>query len=148
MRLQRQQKEWLEKRQKSVERAIAAFSHAHMSNAKWRKAFLILSSPNLALTICHWKFVADEKVFITALPQETDLLEEHLADGLFQPEFVYREIEWIEIPAQYQIEDNRPKSRPPRIIYQNIIEALDALNKAGHFPVELTGEGLIIRGYS
>ncbi|MEO6457784.1 MAG: DUF6678 family protein [Chloroflexia bacterium] len=148
MRLQRQQQEWLEKRQKKVEQVIAAFSHAHMSNTKWRKAFLILSAHTLGLTRCHWKFVADERVFTTSFPREADLLEEHLADGVFQPEFVYREIEWIEIPAQYQIEDNRLMSRPPNTTYQNVTGALEALNRIGHFPVELTETGLIIRGYS
>lgn len=147
-RLQRKQQEWLEKRQIKIEKTIAAFKHAHMSNTKWRKAFLVLSSPDLDLTVCHWKFVTDERVLITSLPRESDLLEAHLADGLFQPEFVYREIEWIEIPVQYQIEDNRPNSRPPLTIYQNVTEALEALNKVGQFPVELVESGLVIRGYS
>ena len=147
-RLERQQREWVEKHQKRRERAIAGFNHAHMSNAKWRKAFRILSSPDLGLTRCHWKFVSDEYVSITSLPEEADLLEAHLADGLFQPEFVYKEIEWVEVPAQYQIEDNRPDSRPPRTIYQDVTGALEALNRAGHFPVELTETGLVIRGYS
>jgi hypothetical protein len=54
--------------------------------------------------------------------------------------------EWLEVPAQYQIDD--PLRRLPRTIHQNVIEALAALNRAGHFPVEWTETGLVICGYS
>lgn len=134
-----------ERHQQKIDQAIWRYSHAHMSNAKWRKAFRILYSIEPPLTRCLWKFVADERVFSTGVPREEDLLDTHLADGRFQPEFVYREIEWVEIPAQYQIDDT---GDAPQIVHQKVSVVLEALNKAGKFPVALPESGLLLYGYS
>jgi hypothetical protein len=145
-RLQRQHEEWAGRRKDKVNTAIAAFSHAHMSNTKWRKVFETLASPELGLTTCYWKLVVDDYVYPTSIPQTADLLESHLADGAFVP-IEYREIEWIEIPSEYQLYSDIP-GRQPRIIKQDITKVVEAMKKVGHFPVELNDTGLLIRGYS
>lgn len=114
--------------QRRIDAAIARASVCHMSNAKWRKLFAVLRE--LEVGPVRWKFVRDNRVFLHPVPPADALLEKMLGDVLPYPYGPYREIEWIEVPAERAA---------------GVIEALAAI---GQFPIQRLETGLRIVGYT
>ena len=143
-------KNWQEysaKKWERLDRLIARkFQHSHMSNTKWRKFFVALVSFDSQVLHANFKFVDDEKIWHTHLPFAGELNEEYV-DGSVGA-FSYKEIEWIEIPAQVALPVPRGLQRPPQIIEQDLSQIAKVLNNAGQFPIEFTEKGLLIRAYS
>ncbi len=118
-----------------------------MSNAKWRKAFHILWSPALGLTIMFYKTVGEEHIRSMWRPFEPERIQERgLGDGSGGP-LDYRLIERIEVPTEY-VEPARPTfDKELLVIHQDVELVVRALSKAGQFPIELTDAGLRLYGY-
>jgi hypothetical protein len=114
--------------QRRIDAAIRRASACHMSNAKWRKLFAALRE--LGVGPLRWKFVRDDRVFVQPAPPAHAVLEQMLGDVLPSPCGPYREIEWIEVPAE----------RAP-----GVIEALAAV---GQFPIQQLDSGVRVVGYT
>jgi hypothetical protein len=69
-----------------------------MSNAKWVALFDLLR--RAGVTQLRWKFVRDSGTFIAGVPAPGNLRDTGLADVLPSPYAEFREIEWVEVPAE------------------------------------------------
>lgn len=128
-----------------LDRLIAAtFSSSSMSNAKWRKAFLALSSPELGLVQLVWKFVGRSETLRGGVPDESCLGDLYIRDVGFSG-FPYKEIEWVEVPrlAIFRGYESIPFKRKP----QDAALAREVLNLLGQFDLETVSEGLRLYGY-
>ena len=117
-----------QEKQRRVDAAIARASACHMSNARWRKLFAALRE--LGVGPLRWKFVGDDRVFVQPVPPAQAVLERTLGDVLPYPYGPYREIEWVEMPAECAI---------------GVIAALAAV---GQFPVQQSRSGVPVAGYT
>ncbi len=98
-----------------------------MSNAKWRRLFRLLQETEARRVL--WKFIGDERVFDAPPPMLRDVLDDSLGDVLPYPYGPYREIEWIEIPAEQARDvENR-------------------LGRIGRFPLQQVEGRLRVAGY-
>jgi hypothetical protein len=111
-----------------VDAAIARASAGHMSDAKWRKLFAVLRESGVGPV--RWKFVRDDRVFVEPAPPAHAVLERTLGDVMPCPYGPYREIEWVEVPADWAA---------------GVIEALAAV---GQFPVRQLESGVRVVGYT
>ncbi len=111
-----------------LDATIALATACHMSDTKWRKLFAALAE--LAVGDLRWKFIRDERVFVYRVPPAAEVLEQSLGDVLPYPYGPYREIEWIEVPAEQSA---------------GVVEALGTVGK---FPVQELDSGVRIVGYS
>jgi hypothetical protein len=132
-----------------LDQAIASrFTTSLMSNAKWRKAFRILSDPALGLKAFRCKNVpllSEDEDYVhwyDRLPPPHMIGEKAIGDCLAGGPLYYRAIEWIEIPAENV---DRSPERP--VVQQDIVAAAHALSQAGQFPLELTDAWLRLYGY-
>jgi hypothetical protein len=99
-----------------------------MSNAKWRKLFLALRG--LGVGRMAWRFVRSEQLYYQPPPPEWALMESCLGDFGVAVGVPYREIDWVEVPAEQSA---------------GVAEGLAAV---GRFPVRQVASGLRIVGYS
>jgi len=74
--------------------------------------------------------VRSDQVFVAPIPQAGNLLETTLGDVLPYPYGPYREIDWIEIPAE------------------RCSVALGLLAAVGQFPIRQVHSGLRVIGYT
>jgi hypothetical protein len=84
--------------QRRLEARLASATARHMSDAKWLALFKALHGVDVGAI--RWKFVADERVFVQGTPSEAELLPDRLGDVLPAPYTPFREIEWVEVPAE------------------------------------------------
>ena len=98
-----------------------------MSDAKWRKLFEALRE--LGFGPLQWKFIRDDRVFVQPVPPATAVLERTLGDVLPYPYGPFREIEWVEIPAERAAA---------------VVESLIAI---GRFPIHQGESGVRVVGY-
>ena len=129
-------------------RAAAAMSLSYMSNAKWRKALSVLAGA-LPGGMCRWKILRDPDPVLGWLPHPGEVDESHLGCSLLQaPYFVlpeYRDIEWLEIPAEirWQLYENAPFCRTEL----DLSKVRCALESVGKFELEQSEHGLRLYGY-
>lgn len=114
--------------QRRVDAAIARASASHMSNAKWLKFFAVLR--DLDIWPLRWKFVRQDGVASHPAPEESGLRADGLGDVLPYPYGPFREIEWVEVPAERAT---------------GLVEALAAV---GQFPIQQLASGVRVVGYS
>lgn len=129
-----------EENRRRVDRKISSAAAALMSNAKWRK---LLSKIDGVARGIQWRFVNDDRVFIASIPT---LLDESFGDELPYPYGLYRDIDWIFIPHEYE----NPHSDIKRPLPKNkndIIKIKEMIDQLGEYPIELSTDGLIIFGY-
>ena len=81
-----------------IDATISRASACHMSDAKWRKLFESLRE--LGVGPLRWKFIRDDRIFVQPVPPAPAVLERMLDDVLPYPYGPFREIEWVEIPAE------------------------------------------------
>lgn len=117
-------KAWLREEQR-MDAAIGRALVRHMSNAKWRKVFAVLTERSVGPV--RFKLLRDERVG-TRGPQERAGATT-LGDELPAPCLPYRWIEWIETPLARAEEVER------------------ALAAVGRFPLRRTETGLRVVGY-
>jgi hypothetical protein len=99
-----------------------------MSDAKWRMLFAALRESGIGLL--RWKFIRDDRIFVEPVPPAHAVLERTLGDVLPYPYGPFREIEWVEVPAERAV---------------GVIEALAAF---GQFPVQQVDSGVRVVGYT
>jgi len=114
--------------QRRVDAAIARASACHMSDAKWRKLFPVLRE--LGVGRMAWRFVRSDQLYYQEPPPEWALMESCLGDFGIAPAVPYREIDWVEVPAEQAA---------------GVAEGLAAV---GQFPVQQVASGLRIVGYT
>jgi len=123
------------------------YSHAHMSDAKWRKAFRVLEDPELALCQMRIKII---EVNVPKLMRLPTIGIEHTPrpyiDTIEFGPIEFRAIEWLEIPAVGLIP--QPNNRPPREVPQEIDLLQTRLEGLGKFPVERNSDDVRLVGYS
>ncbi|MBU1241034.1 hypothetical protein KKF84_10685 [Myxococcota bacterium] len=126
--------------------AIARTSARHMSDAKWRKLFLLLEQARIVLPITWWKYLADPREYSKpGLPGADDLTTLGIRDGRFQPAW-FREIEYIRVPRQCPDPRADPKhALPPVELPLDRVRAI--LEAAGRFPLVERDGDLIILAY-
>jgi hypothetical protein len=115
-------------RQRRIDAAISRAQASYMSDAKWRKLFALLRDQGIRSL--RWKFVGASVEIPGSLPDESDLLDDRFGDSGPYPYGPYREIEWVEIPAE------------------NSRGIADALARVGRFRTEACETGLRVLGYS
>ena len=114
--------------QRRVDAAIGRAAACHMNNAKWLKFFAALRV--LDVGPLRWKFVRQEGVVLWPAPPEPGLREDGLGDLMPYPYGPFREIEWVEVPAERAA---------------GLVEALAAV---GRFPVQQLDSGVRVVGYT
>jgi hypothetical protein len=123
------------------QKASSKYSASYMSNAKWLKLFRAVISAGVKLECVRWKFIDTEHSVEASFPEERDLEPTGFADGKFQP-IEYRWLESVFIPHVF-----KSKAGVGYEKMQDTAAVLAALEKAGHFPVEVSQEGITILGY-
>jgi hypothetical protein len=117
------------------------FSASLMSNAKWRKLFVLVARADLRIVRATWRFIDSENTMIQGLPREDELCESRFRDGRFQP-FEYKWILSIEIPREY-----RPVADVGYVRHQPVEKLIEVLGSAGKFPLEQDDAGVTIVAY-
>jgi hypothetical protein len=120
------------------------FTASFMSNAKWRKFFIVIDKPELNLKQAIWKFIDSEHEIRGWLPKSDELMERYVGDYGLGP-FAYKHIEWLEIP-----ETGIPlgfEKVPFKYWHQNINEVISTLNSVGQFEIQRTERGVRIYGF-
>ena len=131
--------------EKKVDRLIKTqFSHAFMSNAKWRKFFTLLDRPELNITQAVWKLVGKDTEIRGWFTKKDELQEDRIDDHGAGPSF-YKEIEWVEIVAV-----GIPlgcEGIPAKYWTQDIAGARSLLMESGMWEIEETERGIRIYGF-
>ncbi len=129
-----------------LEAAISKARSCYMSNAKWRKLFILIEEADISIPVTFWKFIADDHLYTKyGLPGNHDITETGIKDGSFQPS-EFREIEYIQIPRFCEDPRNDPK-RPLPQMELPIRRIIDTLNVMGKFPLFEKEKHLTIKGY-
>lgn len=127
--------------------ARGAFSHAFMSDTKWRKLFAVLEEDALGLCQMRMKFVDVEQPAVMMLPSIGFSHTPHpYIDTIEFGPVEFRAIEWLEIPAVARL--SRPSYVSDREIPQNLAQLEACLGSCGLFPIQRSDESLRIVGYS
>jgi hypothetical protein len=129
-------------------RAAARMSISYMSDAKWRKALDALASVHPGGR-CRWKILRDEEPISGSLPHPGEVDESELDCSLLSAPFYvqpgYRDIEWLEIPAE--ITWQRYEKAPLSSRKLDLAAIRCALEAVGTFELEESVQGLRIYGY-
>ncbi|WHO39937.1 hypothetical protein PMI04_004910 [Sphingobium sp. AP49] len=124
------------------------FSHALMSDTKWRKLFVAVNESGWQASLVEVKFVDSDDA-------ETRYMRwPGLNNSWAPPEWIdtaefgpieLRSIEWLVIPTAVVTHGQAGLAQPGTLQNFTAIEA--ALNQVGEFPLEQTQNGLKITGY-
>jgi hypothetical protein len=122
------------------------FSHALMSDTKWRRLFIALEEAGVAVRWASVKFidVADPKPMTLPTGRALHPPRPYVDTLEFGP-IELRAIEWLEMPAV--VLHPRGSGLPPRAIPQDLDGAEAALAARGRFPLERPHEALRVLGY-
>lgn len=107
-----------------------------MSDTKWRKVFEVLTTPDLGVRRCIWKFVGRDSACPDNLSAGLYLSWPWIDTIAFGP-IPLRSIEWLWIPR---------RTKSGRRI-QDVDRAERMIAGLGRYPIELNERGLLIRGY-
>jgi hypothetical protein len=116
------------------------FTSSYMNNSKWNKLILRLTDQFDSIYLTYKLIHSNEingRIFDT--PD-------------FEPFFIepilYKEIEWIEIPKQYEdwVNENNRKAGK-KIYYQNLNVIKTEINNIGHFEIENKEDEIRFYGY-
>lgn len=122
------------------------FSHAFMSDTKWRKLLAGVDEAGLRPDRIIVKFVDRSGTTAISWPGvATQFPPRPWIDCDLGP-VELRSIEWILIPATYQVPAFEPHV-PPREVAQDLDAIENFISALGQFPLERSAEGLRIVGY-
>jgi hypothetical protein len=128
--------------------ARARYSHALMSDTKWRKLLAAVDEAGLQPHRIAAKFIDTEQVRQMAWPGATAMWGPRpwIDTAEFGP-IELRSIEWLLIPRLFH--ESRGSHGVPQREVQQDIEAIHLLlTSLGQFPLEVSAAGLRIIGYS
>lgn len=122
------------------------FSHALMSDTKWRKLFAVLDESGLAPEHALVKFIDVDEIKSMRWPRRSSLHPPRpYVDTLEFGPIELRSIEWLLIPQEARIE--RGNNLPARVVEQ-AIDAIERLvTSSGRYPLERSKKGLKVIGY-
>ena len=122
------------------------FSHAYMSDTKWRKFFAVIRESGVELVRASVKFIdVDEPKQILFNDHWPDVRTDACLDTFDFGVMAFREIEWLEFPDVALIQ--RREFGSPEKVHQDLKPIQEALEAAGQFPLELTGDALRLVAY-
>lgn len=127
--------------------ARARFSHALMSDTKWRKIFAAVNEAGLSPQWIAAKFIESEHIGLLRWSGIGTMGAPHAwIDTFERGPIELRSIEWILVPSVYSEERGSP-GVPPREVRQDFEAIRLLLESLGQFPLEVSAEGLRIIGY-
>lgn len=116
-----------------------------MSDTKWRKLIDALDQPGLDLGHCVIKFVGDPELRATYRPGRASLYPgSGWIDASLGP-IRLRTLEWLMFPRRFEYRASR--TTPAKTFEQDVDQAARVLASLGEYPVEVSDEGLLVRGY-
>jgi hypothetical protein len=122
------------------------FSHALMSDTKWRKLFAVLNVEGLGICQMLVKFIDVPEPRTMDLPRIGALnVPRPYIDTIEFGPVEFRSIEWLEIPAIARIP--RFNNVPAREVAQDLGRIEAGLALSGLYPLRRSGENLRIIGY-
>jgi hypothetical protein len=122
------------------------FSHALMSDTKWRKLLAVLETDELELCQMRIKFIEVPQPRVMRLPTiGTQYVPYPYVDTIEFSLVELRAIEWLEIPAVARFP--RPDNVPPREVAQDLDRVEASLASSGSYPLRRSDENLRIIGY-
>ncbi|MBX9665401.1 DUF6678 family protein [Novosphingobium sp.] len=127
--------------------ARARYSHALMSDTKWRKLFSAVDEAGLSPKRIVAKFIDRQHVSQMKWPGDLAMWPPHpWIDTFALGPIELRSIEWILIPSLFH-EERGARGVPPREVRQDFEAIGLLLESLGQFPLEVSAEGLRIIGY-
>ena len=115
---------------------------SYMNNAKWLKFIEIFEAQNFRET--KIKFLSEDKIYPF---HNFGVVEDTYCDCMTGA-FHYKEIEWIFIPKQYEIERFNRTEKLASSYRENPIEQfVQSLEQKGKFFFEIDKKGITIFGY-
>jgi hypothetical protein len=129
-----------------LENDLKKFSVSLMSNTKWTKFFTAINCDTMELEACKWKLVSEKEPINGWLPDSKQLGKNYVGDcGALNGPFLFKEIEWIMIPAKHGI---CPYDHAPlKYTYQDLKSVKEKISSAGNFEIEVCDEGIKVYGY-
>ena len=116
------------------------YSASYMNNTKWNKLIEKLTD-EIAQIYVNYKLIYSDEVngFMFITPD-------------FEPFFIepilYKEIEWIEFPTEYEDWVNENNRKAGKITYQQDLHKLnEEINKIGKFELETYEDSIRLYGY-
>ncbi|MDP5191178.1 DUF6678 family protein [Rheinheimera baltica] len=129
-----------------LEKDIARFSYACMSNAKWKKLFSVANESNLELANCVWKLVDEPEPQNGFVPDYEKLGDDYVGDcGALNGPFEFKRIEWLKLPARIGYKEY--EKAPTQFKTQNLSHLTEQLASLGSFEIEENSEGITVYGY-
>ena len=123
------------------------YSHANMSDTKWRKLLSVIRDSGIKLANADVKFVDVEHTQPMTFNEHWPSVSTGSVIDTFEfGPVAFREIEWLEFPNVVKV--SRPNKLPDKLINQDIMAMKTALDARAKFPLELNDNGLRIVGYS
>ncbi len=120
---------------------------SYMNNTKWYKVFSELRNKNLFFNTAQIKLLISDNTYKFSFDESENFNEKGFGDSGSGP-FDFKEIEWILIERQYEIErSNRTEKLQPIIISQPINEIEKALNSIGQLEYEIDEDEYKLYGY-
>ena len=127
--------------------ARARFSHALMSDTKWRKLFVAVDEAGLKPQRIEMKLIESDQIRQMRWPGVASMYAPlpWIDSAEFGP-IELRSIEWLLVPLEFD-ETRGFHGVPPRKARQDIEPIGQLLSKLGQYPTEVSAEGLRIVGY-
>jgi hypothetical protein len=131
-----------EKKRERLDSLISRrFSASNMSSSKWVKLLRCAAQIADKVPKMNYKLVNEEEIHYSYNEEVAEAIDE----VWFREPIIYKELEWVEFPYEYQID--RGEGLEPIIKKQGIEDLKSLLEKNGNFPISLTKTGLRINGY-
>ncbi|GGW73889.1 hypothetical protein GCM10008111_32170 [Alishewanella tabrizica] len=122
------------------------FNDSQMSNAKWKKLFMLISV-NCPEIYAIWKFIDSDSdgVGLIGSPEISELEDTYINHKFWFGPRYYKEIQWLSFPKI--VKKAGFENVPVCNTVQNTDFLLNELNKVGHWPIEETNNGFTIFGH-
>jgi len=116
-----------------------------MSNSKWKRLFEAIEEEEIALPVCEWRFLRDDRWFRQATPRVRDLTDEGLPDSSALGPFLFKDVECLRWPRSYEVSPGRGSD--PWHKEQDLEAVAKLLCQIGEFDFEMRDETLTIFGF-
>ncbi|TCI84707.1 DUF6678 family protein [Tenacibaculum sp. M341] len=121
------------------------FSSSFMNNAKWEKLIDTITY-SIEKTYIRYKLIYSDKIYDTYLYGTSDY------KPFFEEPIFYKEVEWIEFPKEYKIQDKKYIhgnliKGAQKTIFQNINDIEKIINEMGQFLIENNNSCLKLIAY-
>ncbi len=119
-----------------------------MNNAKWRKLFNAIEVSEKYIFPAEVKLLAEDKTYPFSMNQGISPSGEYTKDSAIQGPIAFKDIEWLYIPAQQEIERyNRDEKLQSEFIKYDIGKLKELIDSLGKYEYCFDENGLKIYGY-